>query len=74
MEGIDGGGGSFSGYQLDDAIKRSVERQFPELTGVYYLQRLAQLAAHTHGPTPVTANAVATKAALLAAKLKPVTL
>jgi len=39
----------------------------------------SQLAAHTHGPTPVPANAAAftadaMKAALLAAKLKPVTL
>lgn len=39
----------------------------------------SQLAAHTHGATPVPANAAAftadaTKAALLSAKLKPVTL
>ncbi|EGH74807.1 hypothetical protein PSYAR_30114, partial [Pseudomonas syringae pv. aceris str. M302273] len=38
-----------------------------------------QLAAHTHGPTPIPGNAAAftadaTKAAVLSAKLKPVTL
>jgi hypothetical protein len=35
---------------MDDAIRRSVERQFPELTGGYHLPRFARVAAVADGP------------------------
>ncbi|GAB0063699.1 hypothetical protein IBA8401_47310 [Pseudomonas syringae] len=35
---------------MDDAIKRSVERQFPELTGGYHLPRFAKLVAVADAP------------------------
>ncbi|MBC8881707.1 hypothetical protein [Pseudomonas cerasi] len=36
---------------MDDAIKRSVERQFPELTGGYHLPRFAKVVAVADAPT-----------------------
>lgn len=35
---------------MDDAIKRSVERQFPELTGQYHLPRFAEVVAVSDAP------------------------
>jgi hypothetical protein len=35
---------------MDDAIKRSVERQFPELTGAYHLPRFARVVAVPDAP------------------------
>lgn len=35
---------------MDDAIKRSVERQFPELTGGYHLPRFARVASIADAP------------------------
>ncbi|MDH4606850.1 hypothetical protein JW321_30055, partial [Pseudomonas syringae pv. papulans] len=35
---------------MDDAIKRSVERQFPELTGGYHLPRFAKVVAVADAP------------------------
>ncbi|MBK5531007.1 hypothetical protein JFT86_29145, partial [Pseudomonas sp. TH06] len=35
---------------MDDAIRRSVERQFPELTGGYHLPRFAQVTAVADAP------------------------
>lgn len=35
---------------MDDAIRRSVERQFPELTGGYHLPRFARVVAVAHAP------------------------
>ncbi|WP_339494400.1 hypothetical protein [Pseudomonas sp. RA_105y_Pfl2_P56] len=35
---------------MDDAIRRSVERQFPELTGGYHLPRFARVVAVTDAP------------------------
>ncbi|MFU0497113.1 hypothetical protein ACMZYR_17420, partial [Pseudomonas syringae pv. actinidiae] len=37
---------------MDDAIKRSVERQFPELTGGYHLPRFAKVVAVADAPYP----------------------
>ena len=36
---------------MDDAIKRSVERQFPELTGGYHLPRFARVVGVADAPT-----------------------
>ncbi|MBW8128433.1 MULTISPECIES: phage baseplate assembly protein V [Pseudomonas] len=36
---------------MDDAIRRSVERQFPELTGGYHLPRLGRVVAVPDAPT-----------------------
>jgi hypothetical protein len=36
---------------MDDAIKRSVERQFPELTGGYHLPRFARVVGIADAPT-----------------------
>ncbi|PXX73315.1 hypothetical protein SAMN05660489_02070 [Pseudomonas sp. LAMO17WK12:I10] len=36
---------------MDDAIRRSVERQFPELTGGYHLPRFAQVVGVADAPT-----------------------
>lgn len=38
------------GHPMDDAIRRSVERQFPELTGGYHLPRFAQVVAVADAP------------------------
>lgn len=35
---------------MDDAIRRSVERQFPELTGGYHLPRFARVVAVADAP------------------------
>ena len=35
---------------MDDAIKRSVERQFPELTGGYHLPRFARVVGVADAP------------------------
>ncbi len=38
------------GHQMDDAIKRSVERQFPEISGGYHLPRFAKVMAVADAP------------------------
>ena len=35
---------------MDDAIRRSVERQFPELTGGYHLPRFARVVGVADAP------------------------
>ena len=38
------------GHQMEDAIRRSVERQFPELTGGYHLPRFGRVVAVPDAP------------------------